>query len=52
MYELKDKRTDRAEAFETIRHAIDYADKRKLGSYEINEVRRDGSRILRLSVST
>jgi hypothetical protein len=52
MYELLDKRNGRAEPFETIWHAIEWADKRKLGSYNILEVKCDGSRILKLSVST
>jgi len=51
-YELIDKRTGRAESFQTIRQAIDQADKRKLGTYEVSELRNDGSKILRLSVST
>jgi hypothetical protein len=53
MYELIDNRTGRSEKpFETIRLAIDHAERRKLGTYEVVELRSDGSRIVRLSVST
>ena len=52
IYELIDNRTGRSEPFETIRLAIDHAERRKLGTYEVVELRSDGSRIVRLSVST
>jgi hypothetical protein len=52
IYELIDNRTGRSEPFETIRLAIDHAERRILGTYEIVELRSDGSRIVRLSVST